>query len=545
MIFEKKTNRNLSDETKRSLGFWKDEEGSFTIFVLFLFCCMFMVAGLAVDVMRFETTRIQVQNTLDRAVLAAADLEQSLDGEGVVDAYFEAAGLGDLIVDTYVDEGINYKTVAANTTAAVGSLFLQTMGIPFMEAPAQGAADERVSNVEISLVLDVSGSMSGTKLTNLKVAAKEFVDTVMEPNNASLTADEMTSINIVPYNHQTNIDPVLAAELNFTHDHSNSYCAYWSTADFQDDLVNSETTSIQQEAHFDYSGYKGTSSSWNAECRTHSYNTVQAFQSNPATLKTYIDSLYASGNTSINIGAKWGVTLLNPGLQDAVQDLIDSSVLGANFAERPYDYGNDGLKVMIVMTDGMNTTNYEVEPAYTSGLSPFYKDPNTNTLSVDIEALTGETINDSVQFYREYDRKFRSEPYNASNATQLTYQQLWAWGGASYVHSKLTRQVSKKGRDASPQIPSAARTKANNWRNTVTESFGTSTKDTMTSNICTAGKDAGIVVYSIGFETGSSGDAVLSDCASTASHFFKASTTSISDVFAAIATQINQLKLIM
>lgn len=543
-IISWKTSKDRNCEPEDRNGFWQNEEGSFTVFVLFLFCCMFMIAGLAVDVMRFETTRIQVQNTLDRAVLAAADLEQSLDGEEVVEAYFDAAGLSHLILKTYVDEGVNYRTVAASTTAQVDSLFMQTMGIDFMQAPAQGAADERVSNVEISLVLDVSGSMSGDKLTNLISAAQEFVDTVMEPTNPTLAADEMTSISIVPYNHQTNAGAVLAGELEgFTHDHSESYCAYWSADDFKTDLVNSETTVIQQEAHFDYSGYKSTSYRWYPECRTHSYNTILPFQSNPTTLKTYIGNLYASGNTSINIGAKWGITLLNPGLQDAVQDLIDANVLGANFADRPYDYDRQGLKVMILMTDGMNTTNYEVEPAYTSGLSPFYKDPSSNTLSVDIEELTGVSVPSNRRYYREYNRSFSSAPYNSSDAFQLTYQQLWDWGGASYIHSKLTRQVYRYGGNYG--ISSTARNIANRWRTTVTESYGTSEKDTMTDNICDAGKDAGIVIYSIGFETGTSGDRVLSKCASTDSHFFKASTTSISDVFAAIATQINQLKLIM
>ena len=46
-----------------------------------------------------------------------------------------------------------------------------------MKAPGASTAEQRVNNVEIVLVLDVSGSMSGTKITNLKSAAAEFVDT--------------------------------------------------------------------------------------------------------------------------------------------------------------------------------------------------------------------------------------------------------------------------------------------------------------------------------------------------------------------------------
>lgn len=56
--------------------------------------------------------------------------------------------------------------------------FLPLVGINDLSAPGHSTAEQRVTNVEITLVLDVSGSMnSNNKLTNLKAAAKEFVDT--------------------------------------------------------------------------------------------------------------------------------------------------------------------------------------------------------------------------------------------------------------------------------------------------------------------------------------------------------------------------------
>ncbi len=41
----------------------------------------------------FEARRVAVQQTMDRATLAAASLENELDPEQVVTSYFEAAGL--------------------------------------------------------------------------------------------------------------------------------------------------------------------------------------------------------------------------------------------------------------------------------------------------------------------------------------------------------------------------------------------------------------------------------------------------------------------
>jgi hypothetical protein len=60
------------------------ESGSLTIFSLFVVLCMLMVGGLAVDFMRQESARAKLQSTLDRAILAAADMDQQLDPTAVV-----------------------------------------------------------------------------------------------------------------------------------------------------------------------------------------------------------------------------------------------------------------------------------------------------------------------------------------------------------------------------------------------------------------------------------------------------------------------------
>ena len=61
---------------RRLNRFRQDEDGGLIIFSLYLFVMMLMIGGLAVDFMRYEITRTRLQNTLDRAVLAAADLRR-------------------------------------------------------------------------------------------------------------------------------------------------------------------------------------------------------------------------------------------------------------------------------------------------------------------------------------------------------------------------------------------------------------------------------------------------------------------------------------
>ena len=73
---------------RRLYRFKRDESGSIMILAVYMLIMLFMVAGIGIDLMRFERDRSALQYTLDRAVLAAADLEQTLDPTAVVEDYF-------------------------------------------------------------------------------------------------------------------------------------------------------------------------------------------------------------------------------------------------------------------------------------------------------------------------------------------------------------------------------------------------------------------------------------------------------------------------
>ena len=95
MTLKQRVNQQLS---RRSSDFRDDENGSIIIFTLFLLILMLAIGGMAVDFMRFECERAVLQSTADRAVLAAADLDQDADQKQVVIDYFEKAGLSGAIV---------------------------------------------------------------------------------------------------------------------------------------------------------------------------------------------------------------------------------------------------------------------------------------------------------------------------------------------------------------------------------------------------------------------------------------------------------------
>lgn len=169
------SNLSVSRAARRVSGmtvpqrFLVSQDGSLTILALCLFLLMVMMGGLAVDLMRYEATRTTLQNTLDRATLASASLTQTLDAQEVVNDYFTKAGMQQQLDGVTVTEGLNFRNVVADASAATNPYFLHLIGQNGLDAKGHSMAEQRVTNVEIALVLDVSGSMSGTKLGSVEI----------------------------------------------------------------------------------------------------------------------------------------------------------------------------------------------------------------------------------------------------------------------------------------------------------------------------------------------------------------------------------------
>lgn len=187
-------------DPNRVSEFALNEDGVITIFTIFIMLMMLMVAGIGVDLMQNEMRRTALQNTVDRAVLAAADLDQTRDPQAVVEDYFDKTGLREFLTDVKPNNGLNYRNVTAEAFMRSNTQFMSLLGVDSLPVPAYSQAVEEVPNVEISLVLDISGSMRfSNRMTNLRPAAKNFIDIVLLGPAANTT-----SINLIPYAGQTN-----------------------------------------------------------------------------------------------------------------------------------------------------------------------------------------------------------------------------------------------------------------------------------------------------------------------------------------------------
>jgi len=523
------------------------EDGAIISFALLTIVMMLMITGLAVDVMRAEEKRTSIQYTQDRAVLAAASLRQNLSAQDIIDDYFLKEGLQDVTPTVDVVNELNSRRVTVayddSNMPSVNTMFMDMLGIDTLAAVASSGAEDGIGKVEISLVLDVSGSMAqrsvsgGTKISDLKTAAKDFVDTLLEDDSAPNTY----SISIVPYSTQVTVGEELLDKYNVTSEHDASHCVDFTSEHFITTAVET-TEELQRTGHFAAWTWDGSIPVgwWNRTCITDDIPSrkILPLSNDSDDLKDYIDDLIVTGWTSTEIGIKWGAALLDPSAQTAVDSLITDGEISDGLAGRPYDYNaGDVRKVMIVMTDGENTNQYFLDPTKTTGLSSVwyrYVDDNHHQFWV-YNPTKGGSSKYRKLFYNRRGRLYSSLAWDSAphaQAQRLTYQQLWALGTMSFVSERLYGPAGLNNDNWT----------SSGWPNHFSR-VSWAEKDTRMENICTAAKDQGILLYTIGFEVRDGNAAKLMQCATTDAHFFRVEGVEISEAFASIAAQISNLKL--
>ncbi|WP_421979277.1 pilus assembly protein TadG-related protein [Roseibium sp.] len=367
----------------RLARFRRDDSGNVAILTALCALPLIVAACGSVDVLRMTSTQERLQIMLDSATLAAAALSQSGDLEDVVDTYMDANLPDGAVWDTLsyttnvLDDTESSRELEITASVTLKTPFLSLIGINTQTVRAKSVAVQSQTDIEISMVLDISSSMSGTKIADLRSASKSFVDHMLDGDLVN-----HTSINLIPFGGTVNIGADLFAELavpaasdssnidptdanyaqgtgipytvyRFTHGNT---CVEYTDNDF--DLLDIPSGSRPQVPNFTKYGQK------NDWCPRS--DTEAIFNSNKASdLRDRIDAMTLSDGTGMDIGAMWGAKALSPSLKGD---------LGGDFTDRPADFDDDDtMKIAIIMTDGEITPQYR--PASpTSSEQPHGKD---------------------------------------------------------------------------------------------------------------------------------------------------------------------------
>lgn len=370
-------------------SFAQDECGGITLFVLTISMLLLVAGGMAVDFERHELARADLQNALDRGVLAATSSNHKYDLSGPLSVDEQAKQLISeyLASRNYKTSAVNISTVVTQTpggrsiTASANypldTIFLSMMGLSKMNVPVRSGALQGAPKLEITLVLDVSGSMSrdstsspGTKLAQLKVAAKEFLDTIL----AADTGGE-TLITIVPFSQQVNLPRSMADVYNLDRHHDFSSCFDYHGLDFSTTVMpTNSSVPFEQGQHFieDNAGRRSV----HYGC-PRAMNAITPFSNDLSQLKNAIDGLASESWTTTYVGVKWGTALLDPSSRPVVDAMIANNELSAEFAGWPHAWSDTSVrKITVVMSDGQNTRLNEIDPSAYEKHTPDYWNVN-------------------------------------------------------------------------------------------------------------------------------------------------------------------------
>ena len=323
----------MTSNPQHQPGFVEDENG--TVLMLFGLCFMvlMMVAGLAVDSARGYRTASDGAAALDAAALATAKalrLENPTDDEvrdlaqkffaanlrqnGRTSATYEALGVE-------IDRELNLVRLSVDlklpTTIGV------VMGRDKFDIPVRSSAVFDSRNVELSMMLDVSGSMAGRRITDLKVAVKDLVDIMLA--DAEGTDHK---IAYAPFSNAVNAGIYADAA---TGGSGSGSC-----------VSERGGANAFRDKNPQIGGYFGRPSGFCPMAP------IMPLSNDRDVLKNAVDAMQVGGMTAGHLGIAWAWYLLSPEWSD---------FWPADSAPRPYG-DRHYAKVAILMTDGQFNRTY-------------------------------------------------------------------------------------------------------------------------------------------------------------------------------------------
>ncbi len=519
----------------------RDESGSLVVFGLMMLVLMLATAGTAVDLMHHETRRTKVQNTLDAAVLAAANLDQARSPRDVVEDYFSKAGLAGSLGAITATKSEFSSRISARADVGTDTHFMKLAGVSRLQGAGASTAEESVGGVEIALVLDNSGSMGWNgRIENLKIAAGRFIDTMF----GAVGADAL-SVSIVPYDSHVSLGPYLMSKLAVTDDQTKANCIDFLPLDYGTTAIL-PTALLTRSGHFDAQTY--AHGRIRPECSTLAAREILPFSNDQIALKTKIESLVAGGYTSIESGVKWGAALLDPAARLLVDAMIGDGVTTPRLSRLPALFGDPQvMKVMVVMSDGQNTRRYQLDPAYKAGPALLMANSADGGYSL-FDPLRG-------QYWISALGEWRALPWGAGTHLSCDEESRWWLRAASCTVVKdpglpvpmtwpeVWDRMSVRWFTRNLIRPAYGWQAERSWYDRIVETVEAATMDGYLRQICGAARAKGITVYTIGFETSDHGAAMLRDCATAPGYHFAVEGAEIGDAFSAIAGNINLLRL--
>lgn len=329
--------------------FHRDDDGTVAVIFGLSLVALTIVIGLAVDYSRAQAYYDRTQLALDAAALAVAKAagagDESMQLQALAQKFFDQAMADStqgvtftpVKVSVDADNGRAKVVVSGKVRTIVGRM----IGIETIDKEVRAAAASSGRDIELGMMLDVSGSMRGAKIAALKSAAKNLVDTLGV--GAGGEGRRSARIGIAPYSSSVNLG---------------AFASQATADDDDDDDEGSSRSKRRGGGNTCVSERKGRHAFTDAapapgkkfgkkagECPT---ATVMPLSEDPDTIKQTIDGLEADGMTAGHLGIAWAWYL--------VSDKWRAFWPGDN---APEEANEKLIKAVVLMTDGEFNTQYE------------------------------------------------------------------------------------------------------------------------------------------------------------------------------------------
>ncbi len=316
--------------------FAKDTSGNFALMFAAASTGIVLSAGFAIDVTQMLSARAELRQALDAAIVSTAlDISRNKVSEADAKTRLELFFRSNINTKRFNNVTTNLVDVKVDAVTNVISASAATdyqLAFPVFGADktkkisTSSAAQYRQRLVEVSMVLDVTGSMAGQKIQDLKTAAKAGVKAFLDTGYGN------ARVAIVPYSLSVNVGAL------------SKYVVDEAGLPIKD-TCSTERRGAEMFTDVGPTVAKVTRANALKGCPK---SDVQPLTNSSISLNKTIDDLEAVGNTAGQIGLQWGAYMLSPKWKSALPA-----------ASAPAAYGTPELdKFLILMTDGQFNTDY-------------------------------------------------------------------------------------------------------------------------------------------------------------------------------------------